>query len=399
MLGGEIVVGGTRKNARRKALVIVQVAVCTLVLVGTGLCQRSLYNLRHTDPGFSQHRLVAATIYPQTIYRQAANEERDKELQEKARTGLSSLAGVEAVTLVSSLPLALGYNDLPAKLPDRDKKASVAQATVDENYFSTFGIRLLSGRVFDSGDREKTPEVIVINRTMADLFWPGQDAVSQTVLTGDDSRKAIVIGVVADGKYGSFDEAPRAVLYFALRQHYQSSVIAVARTRADPSLWVEPVRQTLGGLGIELPFRPVTFDAWTNFNLLIERITAGCVAALSGLGILLAVVGLFGAISYSVSERRKELGIRVALGARPGQLLKMVLRETLSITGVGVVIGLLLGVGATALFRSQFYGVSTVEWTVLVPVALAMLAVAAQVAWLCARSWITIDPMEAVRHA
>ncbi len=152
-------------------------------------------------------------------------------------------------------------------------------------------------------------------------------------------------------------------------------------------------------MGIELPFRPVTFDAWTNFNLLIERITAGCVAALSGLGILLAVVGLFGAISYSVSERRKELGIRVALGARPGQLLKMVLRETLSITGVGVAIGLLLGVGATALFRSQFYGVSTVEWTVLVPVALAMLAVAAQVAWLCARSWITIDPMEAVRHA
>jgi len=395
VLGGEIVVGGTRKNARRKALVIVQVAVCTLVLVGTGLCQRSLYNLRHTDPGFSQRKLVAVTIYPQT----GANEERGKELQKKVRSAVSGLAGVEAVTMVSSLPLALGYNDLPVKLPDRDKKISVGQTTVDSDYFSTFGIRLLSGRVFNSGDREKTPEVAVINRTMADMLWPGQDAIGQTVLTGDTPRKATVIGIVGDGKYGSFDEAPRAVLYFALSQHFQQTVIAVARTRDDPGLWVEPVRQTVHGLGIELPFRPVTFDSWTNFNLLIERVTVAAVAGLSALGVLLAVVGLFGAISYSVSERKKELGIRVALGARPGQLLEMVLRQTLVITGAGTAIGILLGVGATVLLRSQFYGVSAVEWTVLVPVTFAMLAVSALVAWLCARSWITIDPMEAVRHA
>src|SRR6185436_1908532 len=117
------------------------------------------------------------------------------------------------------------------------------------------------------------------------------------------------------------------------------------------------------------------------------------------LGMLLAVIGLFGAISYSVSERRKELGIRVALGARAGQLLSMVLRETLRTTGVGIAIGVLLGVGVTAGLRSEFYGVSTVEFAVLVPVTAAMLAISALVAWLCARSWINIDPMEAVRHA
>jgi predicted permease len=395
VLSGEIVVGGTRKNARRNALVIVQVAVCTLVLAGTGLCQRSLYNLRHTDPGFSHRNLVAVTIYPQA----GANEEHGKEQQEKVRSAMSSMAGVESVTLVSSLPLALGYNDLPVKLPERDKKISVGQATVDGDYFATFGIRLLSGRFFNSGDREKTPEVAVINRTMAEMLWPGQEAVGKTVLTGDTPQKAIVIGVAADGKYGSFDEAPRAVLYFALRQHFQPTVIAVARTRDDPRLWVEPVRQTIRGLGIELPFPPVTFNSWTNFNLLIERITAGSVASLSALGMLLAIVGLFGAISYSVSERKKELGIRVALGARPGQLLKMVLRETLTITGAGTAIGILLGVGATILLRSQFYGVSAVEWTVLVPVTAMMLAISALVAYLCARSWISIDPMEAVRHA
>jgi putative ABC transport system permease protein len=396
VLGGEIVVGGTRKNVRRSALVIVQVAVCTLVLVGMGLCQRSLYNLRHTDPGFSQRNLVAVTIYPQN---DKSSEVAGRERQENVRRAAAAVAGVESVTLVSSLPLALGYNEVPVKLPESEKKIPVGQAAVDNNYFSTFGIRILSGRVFKSSDRENTPEVAVINRTMADLLWPGLDPLGKTVFAGDTPRKATVIGVAANGKYESFDEAARPVIYFALSQHYQESVAVVARTEGDPRLWIDPLNQAVRNLDIFLPFRPVTFDSWTNFTLLEERIIAGAVAGLSALGMLLAVIGLFGAISYSVSERRKELGIRVALGARPGQLLKMVLRQTLLITGTGTAIGILLGVAATVLLRSQFYGVSAVEWTVLLPVTATMLAIAALVAYLCARSWITIDPMEAVRHA
>jgi predicted permease len=396
VLGGEIVVGGTRKNVRRSALVIVQVAVCTLVLVGMGLCQRSLYKLRHTDPGFSQRNLVAVTIYTQD---DKAAEVVVREREENVRRAVAALAGVESVTLASNLPLALGYNEVPVKLPDSDKKIPVGQAAVDGDYFSTFGVRLLSGRVFNSGDRENTPEVAVINRTMADLLWPGQDPVGKTVIAGDTPRKATVIGVAADGKYTSFDEPPHAVMYVALSQNYRESVVVVARTKGDPSRWIEPLNQAVHGQGIILPFRPVTFDSWTNFSLLEERLTAYAVAGLSALGMLLAVVGLFGAISYSVSERKKELGIRVALGARPGQLLEMVLRQTLVITGAGTAIGIVLGVVATVLLRSQFYGVSAVEWTVLVPVAAGMLAISALVAYLCARSWITIDPMEAVRHA
>ena len=273
---------------------------------------------------------------------------------------------------------------------------------MDSDYFATFGIPLLNGRAFNSADREKAPDVVVINRTMADLLWPGLDPVGKTVLAGDPSNtshRATVIGVAANGKYGSFDEPARAVMYVALSQHYQPSVTVVARTKGDPGLWIDPLNKTIQGLGIVLPFRPVTFDTWTNFTLLEERITAASVAGLSALGVLLAIVGLFGAISYSVSERRKELGIRVALGARPGQLLEMVLRQTLSITGAGIAIGILLGVAATVLLRSLFYGVSAVEWTVLVPVAAAMLAISVSVAYLCARSWIMLDPMEAVRHA
>jgi putative ABC transport system permease protein len=136
-----------------------------------------------------------------------------------------------------------------------------------------------------------------------------------------------------------------------------------------------------------------------NLTLLTERIAAGCVAALSALGLLLAIIGLFGAISYSVRERKKELGIRAALGARPWQLIEMVLRETILVAGVGVAIGTGLGVGATVLFRSQLYGISAVEWTVLLPVGAAMLALSLLVAYFSAKPWIAINPMEAVRHA
>lgn len=396
ILSGEVVVGGTRKRLHRSALVIVQVTVCTLVLVGMGLCQRSLYNLRHVDPGFSARNLVAVTVYPKSNGQPQA---RLKALQSDLRRAVSSLPGVEAVSLASSLPVALGSNSVPVQISGSNQKLDVGQVTVDADYFRTFGIPLLSGRVFNASDREGSPDVIVINHKMAEMLWPGQDPVGRTVLTGDPPRKAIVVGVAMDGKYDELDEPSRPFFYLALSQHFQESISIVARTKGDPRFWIEPLAQAVHPFDVIILLRPITYDRWINFTLLVERITTACVTALSALGLLLAIVGLFGAISYSVSERRKELGIRVALGARPWQLLKMVLRQTLFISGVGVSAGILLGEGAGMLLRSQFYGIGAVEWTVLLPVTLAMLAVSLLVAYLSARSWITIDPMEAVRHS
>jgi ABC-type antimicrobial peptide transport system permease subunit len=145
-------------------------------------------------------------------------------------------------------------------------------------------------------------------------------------------------------------------------------------------------------------FPPVTYNELLNFTLLMERFVAGAVAVLSSLALLLAVLGLLGSISYSVSERKKELGIRVALGARSSELLGMILRQTLRTTGAGIGIGILLGVVATILLRSQFYGIGFIEWTVLVSVGASMLGVSLLVASLSAVPWLRVDPMEAVRH-
>ncbi|HKE21137.1 MAG TPA: ABC transporter permease [Bryobacteraceae bacterium] len=395
ILGSEIVVGGARRAVRRNALVVVEIAVGTLVLVGMGLCQRNLYNLRHVDLGFSARNLVAVTLYlPGEGYNQA----RGKAFYETLRATAAALPGVEAVSLTGDLPL-LGVSPTPVEIPDALKTTNIHSTVVDAAYFSTFGIRILSGRAFDSSDREEGRAVGVINRKMAEMFWPGKEAVGRTLTAGNPPRKLTVVGVAADGKYLDLDESPEPFLYYPLSQHYRSVIHVVARTKGDPRIWIEPFAESLRKLGLKIMIQPMTFESWLDLSLLTQRIAAGFVGVLSGLGVLLAAIGLFGAVSYSVSARKKELGIRTALGARPSQLLSMILRQTGLVAGAGIAVGTVLGIMATIVFRSEFYGIGAAEWTVLLPVAAAMLALSLLVAYFSARSWVTVDPMEAVRHA
>jgi predicted permease len=393
ILSGEIVVGGTGKGAWRNALVMVQVAVCTLVLMGLGLCQRNLYNLRHADMGFTARNLVAMTAY---LASEGYSEAQGRQAYRNFRRAVSALPGVESVSLARDLPLQ-GGSEISVNLPG-GKKISILHTVVDADYFGTFGIPVFKGRVFNSSDQENGPETAVINRRMAETFWPGQDPLGKQLLTGETSRKVTVVGVVADGKYEDLEEQRRLFLYLALSQHYQGGIQVIARTGGDPRGWVEQFDRAIRAQGLKTPVRPATFENWLNLSLLPQRMAAGIVAALSALGLLLASMGLAGAVAYSVSQRRRELGIRVALGARSGQLVRMVLRQVLLIAATGVAAGLLLGTGASVVLRSQFYRIGIVEWTVLIPVSGLMLAVSLVVAWFSARPWITADPMEAVRH-
>ena len=393
VLSGEIAVGGTGKRVKRNVLVMVQVAACTVVLVGMGLCQRSLYNLRHVDLGFSARNLVVVQV--------ARNGKTGAQLEQSRqdlKREIGSIAGVEAVSLAAGLPLFGGAPE-PVKLPGSDNKIPVQHTTVDADYFSTFGIRIFSGRVFNSFDRENTPAAVVINRKMAEMLWPGKDAVGQEVVVGDSARRATVIGVVADGKYEDLDETPQPFLYYALSQQHADDVYVVARTTGDPARSIAPVAQAVKKVGFPVPLTPYVYRQLMDLSLLMQRIVAAGVTGLSALGTLLAVIGLFGAVSYSVSERKKEFGIRVALGAGPPQLVAMILGQTLRVAGAGVAIGILLSIAATVLLRSQFYGIDAVEWTVLLPVGGAMAGMSLLVAYVSALPWIRINPMEAVRHA
>ncbi len=396
VLGSEVVIGGARKSFRRNALVVVQVAICTLVLVGMGLCQRNLYNKRHADPGFAARNLVALSVY---LEAEGYNDEaHGREFHETLRRTASALPGVESVTLAWDLPL-FGSSAVPVRLPDQVKTVSISHTVVDPNYFATFRIPLLAGRAFNASDLAKGPPVAVINHKMAETFWPGKNAVGKTLMAGNPARQFTVVGIAADGKYEDIDEPTKPFLYYALSQNYRGGIFVITRTTGDPNIWVGPFAKAMRGLGLNVMVQPVTFQQWTELGLIGDRIAAIGVAILSALGLVLAVLGLAAAISYSVGQRKKELGIRVALGARRWQLQRMILRETAFVAGVGVAIGLLLGVSLTIVFQSQLYGIGAVEWTVLVPVSAAMLGLSLLVAYLSARPWLTVDPMVAVRHA
>jgi predicted permease len=396
-MSGEIVIGGRRKGIIRNAFVAVQVFVSTFVLVGLGLCLRSVDNLRHIDPGFSARNIIAAMATD--IESKNHSEAQRREIYRSFAAAVSQIYGVESVSLANSMPFFGGFKPSPVQAPGESKPLDVPSSIVDESYFATLGVPLYRGRVFDSRDQKGGPDSVVINRKAAEMFFPGQEPVGQTLRVGNPARTATVIGVVANGKYNDLDEAPKPFLYFSYTQRDPPYLSVILRTKGDPRLWAEPLGKAAARAGLVLPVPPFTMDGLLYLEMFVPLLTLYSVGGLSGLGVMLAVFGLFGAISYSVSERKRELGIRAALGAAPSDLFRMVLRETAATSGSGIAAGALAGIAATVLLRSQFFGIHAFEWLILLPVIFAMSAMTASVAYLAARPWIRGDAWQAVRHA
>jgi predicted permease len=399
-LSGEAVVGGRRKGVVRNALLVVEIAVCTLVIAGVGLCLRSLHNLREVNTGFSARNLAAVMINSEA---DGFTEAQSLKLYERLDQGAAQLYGVESHSLAAEFPLidSNWSSDEIALLgaPNNAYQHEQIPGTiVDGNYFQTLGIPFLAGRTFNLSDAKDRPEVLVINHKMAETYWPGEDPIGKQVHVQDGNHIGTIIGVVADSKYNTLDEPAHPVIYYALTQHYSPGLVLIVRTDGDPRLWTQPLAQMVRSMGLEVDIPPFTLNDVMHFSLLVPFLTLSVVVALGTLALALAVLGLYGAIFFSVNERRKEIGIRVALGARPVDLIQMFLRQTAIIAGVGIAVGLILGVGATSMFQAQFYGIQRIELRVLLPVAMMMMLVAMAIAYIAARPWIAINPIDAVRH-
>ena len=400
-LSGEIVVGGRRKGVLRNMFVVIQVAVCTLVMVGVGLCLRSLNNLRKVNPGFTARNLATVMI---DLQESGYSETQGRKFYEDLRQAASQLYGIESFCLAPALPLGDNAWDqdnvrFETASNGSEQHAKIAYTIVDANYFETLGIPLLAGRNFKSSDSEKSSEVVVVNHKMAETYWPFENPVGKRIRIENGSRVVTVVGVVGDGKYSVLDEPTRPYMYYNLDQHYQSGIALIIRTQGDPRQWLGPLSQLVRKLGAHSVLPPVALEEWMKFTLYVPILTLGVVSGLGVLALLLASVGLYGTIFYSVSERKKEVGIRVALGARPSHLLSLFLWQTAIVSGLGVLIGVLLGIAATMVFDSQFYGIRPVELRVLMPVALGMVLISIAIAYAAARPWINASPMDAVRHA
>lgn len=400
-LRGELAIGETRKGRIRQSLVAIQVAVCTVVLVGVGLCFRSLRNLESVDLGFSARNLAILTF---DLQANGYSEEQGRNFYLRMRDAAAQIYGVKSIALAGDIPLSEDDGNpeqvhVEGSSATNQQVVSISSVAVDENYFSTLGIPLLAGRTFAAADTAKGSAVMVINHLMAEKYWPRQNPIGKTVRMDNDSHVETVVGVVSDGKYIDIGEPARPFMYFDLNQRYQPAVYLIARTQGNPRQWLAPMSEALKKLDPQLSFQTLTMDDWKELSLYVPRITLVCTGAFGGLAFILAAVGLYGAVFFSVSERKKEFGIRVALGAAPRDLWKMILRQTSAVTAVGVAIGIIGGVIASLLARSLLYEIHPVEWLVLLAVALAMGGMTVFTAYSAARPWMRADPMESVRHA
>jgi predicted permease len=392
---------GSRRSRLRSAFVAAQVTLSVVLLVCAGLFIRSLRNAHTIDPGFRVERALTATVDLGLLrYREAEGDNFYRELLSR----VESQPGVERASLVRYAQLgssfAQGQVVAEGKAAGGEDGMSTGFNVVGPRYFETMGTRLVRGRDFTEADREGAPPVAVVNETLASLLWPGEDPLGKRLsFEGPEGPFLEVVGVARDGKYRSLGDRPRPYLYRPLFQSYQPRMTLVVRTSGEPTALAGAVRAQLHALDPNLPVAEArTLEEQFDLSLLPARVAAYTLGGFGLLALALAAIGVYGVVSYSVAQRTREIGVRVALGAGARDVLRLVLGEGLSVVGLGLALGLALAFAAARLFAGFLYGVGAADplTFVFVPALLGAIALAA--GYLPARRATKVDPMVALRH-
>ncbi|MBD0373379.1 MAG: ABC transporter permease [Pyrinomonadaceae bacterium] len=396
--------GGFQRSRLRSIFVISQVAVSLVLLVSTGLFLRSLQKARSLDPGFNPENVLNVGF---DLSIQGYDETRGQQFYNQVLERVRALPGVEAAAFARNVPLTGSNMELGINLEGREPPQGSRSFHTDFNvvgpkYFSALSINFLRGRDFDDRDKEVSTRVAVINETMARRFWPGEDAIGKRFFLGQlsDGEPVEVVGVVRDGKYRTLGEDPRPYFYLTSAQEYQPQMTLHVRTAPGNSANVlAGLRQEVDSIDRTIPFLDVMPLTRAIGVSLIPIKVASSVAGFFGLvGLILAGVGIFGIVSFSVSQRTREIGIRTALGAQPGDVLKLIIGQGMRLAIVGVFIGLLASVAVTRLLASLLYGISTTDAVTFIGVAVLLIFIALIASYIPARRATRVDPMTALRY-
>jgi len=390
----------------RTALVVAEIAIAVVVLVSGGLVIRGFVRLMHIDPGFRPSNLLTLrVILPEAAY---GTEHRCRAFVDEALPRIRALAGVEQAAIVSPLPLGGGLSSYsisvegaPPPLPGKEPMASLAVTSA--GYFETLGIPLKRGRTFGERDgRPGSDPVVIVNETLAARHWPGQDPIGKRFKLGGASSKRpwmTVVGVVGDVRQRNLDAPIRAGMYVPHAQLPARGFTVVARTAVEPLTLVDPVRRTIHDLDRNLPISGVfTMDRVVVRSLWQPRLFSWTFVVFGAVALVLAVVGVYGVVSYSVAQRTREIGIRVALGAGRGQIRAMVLRQGMRATAIGIGIGLAAAVAVTRLMGALLYGVSPTDPATFGLVTLVLAGTALVACLVPARRATKVDPLVALRY-
>ena len=413
--GGRGVIGGTRRHWLRNALVVAQVAGSVIVLVAAGLFTRSLTNAESIDLGYDPHNVLNVSLDAKLQgYDQPRAESFFRELLARAK----ALPGVESASLAFSIPLGY-YGDgtgvyAEGQAVSSDKRPPGAGINiVTPDYFSTMRMKIVEGRAFTDADTSTSQPVAIVNQTMAEHLWPHQDALGRRFSLGGSEgpfksenqgapvRWKTVVAVVRNAKLQSLLDAPGNFFYVPQTQDYRSTHVLQLRTSVPPQSLIAPVEALVRGLDPKLPVYDVmTMDqAMAGANgYFLFKVGAAFAGSLGVLGLLLAVVGVYGVVSHAASQRQHEIGIRMALGAEPRSVLGLVVRQAVVLVGAGVGVGVLAALAVSRLLVSLLVGVPSYDPLTFASVSALMLAVALVACYFPARRAANIDPMVALRY-
>jgi predicted permease len=395
---------GLSHTRLRKILVVSQVTLTLLLVTSAWGFVRSLYNLKHVDLGFPTDHVLQFSIAPQLNgYDQGRSLEFYHRLEDRLKTlpGVLSLsAAEEALISDSDRGSNVTVEGAPADLPDDAKH--VLWNAVGPAHFTNLRVPLLSGREFTEQDDPDSPKVAILNETMANIYFPNGRALGKRMKfgSGSDPLNIQVIGVVRDSHHSNVREKPRPFLYVPYRQEKSvRSLTYYLRTSLDPLALASAVRQAVGELDASLPIFAVrSFEGQVDEQIAGEKLVAFLSAAFGALAALLAALGIYALLAYTVTQRTREIGVRMALGAEPRRVGWMLFTEVARLTGIGVVIGIPLAYGMSRLINSLLFGVQAFGFAG-VGISLAALALVAAIAtWAPSRRAMRIDPMTALRY-
>jgi predicted permease len=397
-------VAGTQSGGRRwtlrDGLVAAQIAVTLVLLVTAGLLTRSFMATERASLGFQSSGLAIISTEMNML---GYTDTRAKEFYDRTLERVRAIPGVESAAIAERLPLSINYNRNVIFLPDRqgpnDKGTTVDVARVSAEYFQTLGISILQGRNFTAADAPKTPNVAIVNEAFARKYWPHDSALGkrfrQRELNGPEYQ---IVGVSADYKVSTLGEASTAYIHYAVSQRPDTGEEIVARTKGDAGQLLIAMRREILALEPNAVFLDnETMDASVQTVLLPARAGALSVSAVGIVAMLLASIGLYGVIAYSVARRTREIGIRMALGAKPSAVVGLVMRQGLGIAGVGVAVGTVLALGAAKAVAGALYGVSFIDPVAWTTAILTLLTVAALANVVPARRASIVDPSTALR--
>ena len=394
---GRGVTGG--HNRTRSLLVAAEVGFSVILLIGAGLLVKSFVRLMHVDPGFSVGRLLVFSISPTP-----SQEGSQLNFYRRVLEQLRALPGVQSVSAVSRLPFSGGNSTRSFKVPGDPNNNYEGDYRISmPGYFRTMGIPLLKGRDFDDHDTQNSTPVIVINQELARTSFPGQDPIGRYIYDFDPDNghlRAQIIGVVGNIRHADLDSKPRPEMYLPLGQaQWFSMSVAVRTSGSNPLLWTSAAQNAVWSVDKNVPLGNLkTMDYMVSDSVARRRFTMVLLAIFAGLAIFLASIGLYGVVSYSVSQRSHEIGIRMALGASSGNVLGLILREGMKSAWIGVGAGLLASIFLSRLMVSLLYGVGANDPLVFVAIPLALTAVALFASYVPARRATKVDPIVALRY-